>query len=90
MILRPDIAVPSWYINGKILLCRVFIATMCVLSILWIPLVRSSQSGQLFLYVNVMLGYLATPIGAVFLFAVLWKRTTESVNIVAKGRNSRR
>ncbi|KAL4223692.1 hypothetical protein ACF0H5_017160 [Mactra antiquata] len=61
----------------KLIVGRVFIAIMCVISIFWTPLVRSSQSGQLFLYLNAIQGYLATPIGPLFLFAALWKRTTE-------------
>ena len=50
------------------------------LSILWIPLVKSSKSGQLFIYIQSVQGYLGTPLGPVFLFAILWKRTTEKVN----------
>lgn len=56
---------------------RVFIAVMCGLSILWIPLVKSSQSGQLFVYIQAVQGYLGTPIGALFLLAILWKRMNE-------------
>jgi uncharacterized sodium:solute symporter family permease YidK len=62
------------------LVFRVFIVFMCILSVLWIPLVKSSQSGQLFIYLNAIQGYLATPIGALFLMAALWKRMTEPVN----------
>ncbi|XP_041370247.1 sodium/glucose cotransporter 4-like [Gigantopelta aegis] len=57
---------------------RCFILVMCAASILWIPLVRSSQRGQLFNYINAMQGYLGTPTGILFLFAVLWKRTNEN------------
>ncbi|XP_061165224.1 sodium/mannose cotransporter SLC5A10-like [Saccostrea echinata] len=56
---------------------RIFIVALCVVSILWIPLVRSSQGGQLFAYINAVQSYLGTPIGALFLLAVAWKRMTE-------------
>ncbi|XP_060598058.1 sodium/glucose cotransporter 4-like [Ruditapes philippinarum] len=61
----------------RLVVGRVFIVFMCILSVLWIPLVKSSQSGQLFIYLNAIQGYLATPIGALFLMAALWKRMTE-------------
>ncbi|KAK3587617.1 hypothetical protein CHS0354_032825 [Potamilus streckersoni] len=57
---------------------RVFIVGLCGISILWIPLVRSSQSGQLFIYIQAVQGYLGTPIGALFLWAILWKRMNEN------------
>ncbi|XP_056012408.1 sodium/glucose cotransporter 4-like [Ostrea edulis] len=56
---------------------RIFIVILCVVSILWIPLVRSSQGGQLFAYINAVQSYLGTPIGALFFLAVAWKRMTE-------------
>lgn len=56
---------------------RVFIIVVCGLSILWIPLVKSSQGGQIFVYIQAIQGYLGTPIGALFLWAILWKRMNE-------------
>lgn len=56
---------------------RVFIAVLCGLSILWIPLVKSSQGGQLFVYIQAIQGYLGTPVGILFLWAILWKRMNE-------------
>ncbi|KAJ8300675.1 hypothetical protein KUTeg_022194 [Tegillarca granosa] len=56
---------------------RIFIVALCGVSILWIPLVRSSQGGQLFVYIQSVQGYLGTPIGALFLMALLWHRMTE-------------
>ena len=58
---------------------RVFILLLSALSILWIPLVKSSKSGQLFNYIQAVQGYLGTPLGPVFLCAILWKRMTEKV-----------
>ncbi|XP_041376601.1 sodium/glucose cotransporter 4-like isoform X2 [Gigantopelta aegis] len=57
---------------------RAFILFMSAVSILWLPLVRSSQGGQLFNYIQAVQGYLGTPTTALFLFAILWKRTNEN------------
>ncbi|XP_033731837.1 sodium/glucose cotransporter 5-like isoform X2 [Pecten maximus] len=56
---------------------RVFILFMCVLSIVWLPLIKSSQGGQLFAYLNMVLASLMAPAGPAFLMAIFWKRTTE-------------
>ncbi|XP_076092318.1 sodium/glucose cotransporter 4-like [Mytilus galloprovincialis] len=56
---------------------RLFIIVLCGVSIAWIPLVRSSQGGQLFNYIQAVQGYLGTPIGALFVLGVFWKRTNE-------------
>ncbi|CAH1787470.1 unnamed protein product [Owenia fusiformis] len=56
---------------------RVFIIILCGVSILWVPMVQTSQGGQLFVYIQAVQGYLGTPVGALFLMAVLWKRMTE-------------
>ena len=50
------------------------------MSIAWIPLVRSSQGGQLFNYIQAVQGYLGTPIGALFVLGVFWKRINECVS----------
>lgn len=56
---------------------RVFILFMCVLSIVWLPLIKSSQGGQLFAYLNMVLAALMAPAGPAFLMAIFWKGTTE-------------
>ncbi|KAL5012467.1 hypothetical protein ScPMuIL_011018 [Solemya velum] len=57
---------------------RIFVLIMCVLSVLWVPLVRSSQGGKLFIYMTSIEAYLGSPIGILFLMSIFWKRTTES------------
>ncbi|KAK3783630.1 hypothetical protein RRG08_063030 [Elysia crispata] len=57
---------------------RLFVLLMCGVAILWIPMVRSSQGGQLFNYIQAVQGYLGTPIGALFIMAILWKRMNEA------------
>ncbi|PVD22368.1 hypothetical protein C0Q70_18178 [Pomacea canaliculata] len=56
---------------------RFFVLILCVVAILWIPLVKSSQGGQLFNYIQAVQGYLGTPIGALFILGVLWTRMNE-------------
>ena len=68
--------------NRFVFLFRVFILVLCVVSILWIPLVQSSAGGQLFVYIQSIQGYLGTPLGAVFLMAIFWKRMNEKVGRV--------
>ncbi|GFO49601.1 sodium/glucose cotransporter 4 [Plakobranchus ocellatus] len=57
---------------------RLFVLLLCGVAILWIPMVRSSQGGQLFNYIQAVQGYLGTPIGALFVMAIVWKRMNET------------
>ncbi|XP_050418899.1 sodium/mannose cotransporter SLC5A10 [Patella vulgata] len=57
---------------------RLFVLFLCGVSILWIPLVKSSQGGQLFNYIQAVQGYLGTPITSLFVMAVFWKRMNEN------------
>ncbi|MEQ2244696.1 Sodium/glucose cotransporter 1 [Ilyodon furcidens] len=56
---------------------RVFIVFLIGVSIAWIPVVQSAQSGQLFDYIQSIISYLAPPISAVFLLAIFCKRVNE-------------
>ncbi|XP_047228955.1 sodium/glucose cotransporter 1-like isoform X3 [Girardinichthys multiradiatus] len=56
---------------------RVFIVFLIGVSIAWIPVVQSAQSGQLFDYIQSIISYLAPPISAVFLLAIFCKRANE-------------
>lgn len=58
---------------------RVFVLFLVVLSILWIPVIQSANSGQLFDYIQSITSYLAPPITAVFLMAIFWSRVNEQV-----------
>jgi len=49
-------------------------------SIAWIPIVQSAQSGQLFDYIQSITSYLAPPIAAVFTLAIFCKRVNEAVS----------
>ena len=48
-----------------------------VISILWLPIVQNSNSGQLFDYIQSISNFLCPPIAVVFTMAVFWERTTE-------------
>ncbi|NXS89538.1 SC5A9 protein, partial [Erpornis zantholeuca] len=56
---------------------RVFILILVVISILWIPIIQSANSGKLFDYIQSITSYLAPPITALFLLAIFCKRITE-------------
>ncbi|XP_034458463.1 sodium/glucose cotransporter 1 [Hippoglossus hippoglossus] len=57
---------------------RVFILVLIGVSIAWIPVVQSAQSGQLFDYIQSITSYLTPPIAAVFLLAIFCKRVNEA------------
>ncbi|KAG7223942.1 hypothetical protein INR49_015198 [Caranx melampygus] len=56
---------------------RVFILVLIGVSIAWIPVVQSAQSGQLFDYIQSITSYLAPPVAAVFMLAIFCKRVNE-------------
>uniref|UniRef100_A0A2K6LEV8 Sodium/glucose cotransporter 1 n=2 Tax=Rhinopithecus bieti TaxID=61621 RepID=A0A2K6LEV8_RHIBE len=56
---------------------RLFILVLIGISIAWVPIVQSAQSGQLFDYMQSITSYLGPPIAAVFLLAIFWKRVNE-------------
>ncbi|KAG7251915.1 hypothetical protein CRUP_036073, partial [Coryphaenoides rupestris] len=57
---------------------RVFILALIGVSIAWIPIVKSAQSGQLFDYIQSITSYLTPPIAAVFMLAIFCKRVNEA------------
>ncbi|XP_056443815.1 sodium/glucose cotransporter 1 [Gadus chalcogrammus] len=57
---------------------RVFMLALIGVSIAWIPIVQSAQSGQLFDYIQSVTSYLTPPIAAVFILAVFYKRVNET------------
>uniref|UniRef100_G3TNS8 Sodium/glucose cotransporter 1 n=1 Tax=Loxodonta africana TaxID=9785 RepID=G3TNS8_LOXAF len=56
---------------------RAFILVLIGISIAWVPIVQSAQSGQLFDYIQSITSYLGPPIAAVFLLAIFCKRVNE-------------
>ncbi|KAK3530612.1 hypothetical protein QTP86_028868 [Hemibagrus guttatus] len=51
---------------------------LVVVSVVWIPILQSANSGQLYVYIQSVTSYLAPPVTAIFVMAVFWKRTNES------------
>ncbi|KAK7889148.1 hypothetical protein WMY93_024708 [Mugilogobius chulae] len=56
---------------------RLFILFLVCISLLWIPIIQTSNSGQLFDYIQSVTSFLAPPITAVFLLAIFWPRANE-------------
>ncbi|KAL4219666.1 hypothetical protein ACF0H5_022238 [Mactra antiquata] len=56
---------------------RVFVIIMCIVAVLWVPMVKAFQSGRLFNYMVTVEGYVGSPLGILFLLSMFWKRTTE-------------
>ena len=55
---------------------------LCVITVLWIPVVKAAEGGQLFSYMVVFEGFIAGPLPVLFLLAVFWKKTTEMVILI--------
>lgn len=68
-------------IKTNMLICSVRIVTviLVVISVVWIPILQSANSGQLYVYIQSVTSYLAPPVTAIFVMAVFWKRTNEAV-----------
>ncbi|KAM3599555.1 uncharacterized protein V6R79_007871 [Siganus canaliculatus] len=56
---------------------RLFMLVLIGVSIAWIPMVQTAQSGQLFDYIQSITSYLTPPIAAVFFLAIFCKRVNE-------------
>ncbi|XP_068054781.1 sodium/glucose cotransporter 4 isoform X2 [Anomalospiza imberbis] len=56
---------------------RVFTLILVVISILWIPISQSANSGKLFDYIQSITSYLCPPITALFILAIFCKRINE-------------
>lgn len=58
---------------------RIFILVLMCISLVWIPVIQTANSGQLFDYIQSVTSFLAPPITAVFVMAVFWPRVNEQV-----------
>ena len=52
---------------------------MIAVAIAWVPVVKETQGGQVFIYIQEITDYLAPPFAAVFLLAILVPRVNEKV-----------
>ncbi|XP_067912610.1 sodium/mannose cotransporter SLC5A10 isoform X1 [Heterodontus francisci] len=60
-----------------LLVGRIVTVILVAVSLVWIPILQTANSGQLFNYIQSVTSYLAPPVTAVFVLAVFWKRTNE-------------
>lgn len=58
---------------------RLFILVMVGVSIAWVPVLKETQGGQVFIYIQEITNYLAPPFAAIFLLAVFVPRVNEQV-----------
>ncbi|CAF93455.1 unnamed protein product, partial [Tetraodon nigroviridis] len=56
---------------------RVVILILVAVSLLWIPVIQASNSGQLFDYLQSVTSFLVPPVAAVFVLAIFWPRANE-------------
>ena len=61
---------------------RVCIVVLCLIGVVWVPVLKDLEGGELFMYINAVQSYFSPPIGAVYLLAVLWKRSNEKVSFI--------
>ena len=50
------------------------------ISVAWIPVIATFHTSQLFLYVQAISNFLAPPVAAIYVLAILWPRLTEPVS----------
>uniref|UniRef100_A0A6Q2YYY5 Sodium/mannose cotransporter SLC5A10 n=1 Tax=Esox lucius TaxID=8010 RepID=A0A6Q2YYY5_ESOLU len=60
-----------------LLVGRIVTVILVVISVVWIPILQSASSGQLYVYIQSVTSYLAPPVTAVFSLAIFWTRTNE-------------
>ncbi|XP_053407385.1 sodium/glucose cotransporter 4-like [Mercenaria mercenaria] len=68
---------PKAHQRELLLVGRAYIIVLCILTILWIPVVKAAQGGQLFSYIVVVEGFITAPLPILFCLTVFWNRTTE-------------
>ncbi|XP_074866895.1 sodium/mannose cotransporter SLC5A10 [Carettochelys insculpta] len=60
-----------------LLVGRLVTVALVGLSVVWIPILQSSNGGQLYVYIQSVTSCLAPPVTAVFALAVFWRRANE-------------
>nr|XP_022320873.1 sodium/glucose cotransporter 5-like [Crassostrea virginica] len=56
---------------------KVFVVFLVGISILWIPLIQAAEGGRLYFTIQALTGYLAPPIGGIFLLSIFVPRVNE-------------
>lgn len=60
---------------------RMTMLALCVVSILWLPILQNSSDGLLFDYIQSITSYLGPPVVTVFVMGIFWERTNEPVSL---------
>ncbi|XP_071088463.1 sodium/glucose cotransporter 4-like [Haliotis cracherodii] len=63
--------------NELMIVGRVAVLACTAIGILWLPVLQYAQGGQLWGYLQSVTAYTAPPWTTLFMFALLWKRTSE-------------
>jgi uncharacterized sodium:solute symporter family permease YidK len=58
---------------------RAFVVLLVAISVLWIPIIQASQGSRLFDYIQSIQSFLAPPVCAIYLQAILFPRINEPV-----------
>ncbi|GIY60344.1 hypothetical protein CDAR_9651 [Caerostris darwini] len=56
---------------------RAFVLLLVAISIVWIPIVQAAQNSQLFHYIQSVTSFLAPPVCAVYILAIVFERVNE-------------
>ncbi|XP_064610578.1 sodium/myo-inositol cotransporter-like [Liolophura sinensis] len=64
-------------VREQMIVGRIFIVVMTGLAVAWVPVVKETQGGQLFVYIQEITNYLAPPFAMIFLLAILVPRINE-------------
>ncbi|XP_064104954.1 sodium/myo-inositol cotransporter 2-like isoform X2 [Macrobrachium nipponense] len=60
-----------------IIVGRLFVILMVIASVLWIPIIQNTGKSQLFDYINMVISFLASPICAIYVIGLAFKRINE-------------
>ena len=63
--------------RAQLIVSKVVMCVICVLSILWLPVLEKSSDGILLHYIQSVTSYFGPPVVTVFTIAILWERATE-------------
>jgi uncharacterized sodium:solute symporter family permease YidK len=66
---------------------RLAVAVTVVLSVLWIPVMKQLQESQMFIYLNMIMCYLASPVTAIYLLGIFYDRINETVRVINQSIN---
>ncbi|XP_067658209.1 sodium/myo-inositol cotransporter-like [Haliotis asinina] len=64
-------------VTEQMIVGRVSVVIMVVVSIAWVPVIKETQKGQVFIFINEVTNYFTPSFSAVFLLAVLVPRVNE-------------